>query len=1063
MRHVRCVLAFALLLVAANALAQSTTATISGTVKDAQQAVLPGATVTVRNVDTGLTRTIVTDTSGVFRFAALPVGRYELEAELTGFSKYVRSGLTLALNQEAVIDIALGLASLAETVQVTAESPILNTTNAEVGVRFDNTKVAELPVGNTRDVFSLALQAAGVSQLGSGQTGFASGTNFSVNGMRVRSNNFMIDGQDSNDPSVTGRQQPMNNTDLIQEVRLITNQFAAEFGRAAGSVMSVVTKSGTNDFRGSAFAFRNDDSLNARTNLDKAAGRTKAPFLKENQYGGTVGGPIVRQRTFFFGSYQRWTREQLGAGTTLNGAPTEAGRQVLQSAAGSLPQVQALLKFLPAAQSPLGRSVSFSLNGVNYSVPVGSLTGSSTIEFKNHQASGRVDHQLFGDGRHILSARYLYNDSLTTGDGQVTPPGVTTVVPLKSHSFATWWTGILSNNLVNEFRVGYSYLDTETTAADVSAQEIPSIEINELGLLGFNAAASRTAIGLALNLPQWRKNGLLQVQNNLSWTVGNHSTKFGVDWRSSDIDSFFNPTLRGRLQYTTLQRYIDDVANVAQINKPLPGGSEVVNYKWADAYFFAQDEWRVTPDFTLSYGIRYELPGNFTDSLQELNAGVVATAGGNEAYRLTPVPARDTNNWQPRVGFNWNPKTDADGILGMLTGGDKMVVRGGYALTHDYAFLNIALNIASSFPFVGVLEVPTVQDAAGGPGRPNAFRTLNSLVLTGNPNLITRTVVADDFRSPVAHQMSLEIQRALAGNMALRVGYVGTLGRGLFQTLDGNPRQPFSATRVDPNRGVIRLRANAAQSWYHSLQTSLERRFSNGFSTGLHYTWSKYLDTASEIFNPSSGEVAVAQDSFDIKADKGLSSYDRPHRLTGNAVWELPFYRDQAGLAGKILGGWQVSGNFTLQSGAPFTVFNGADPAGALTGIDGLVGSAIRPNINTTEDLSKMTIPEIIAAGGASLFARLCGFQSATCPGERVGNVGRNTLRADGIGNIDMALIKNTRFGRQNFQIRLEAFNLTNTRNFGIPNSTVNSVNFLNQWGTDGGGRKIWAAVRYTF
>lgn len=1057
MRQLRFLLLLALVGLAADAVAQSTTATISGSVRDAQQAVLPGVTVTVRNVDTGLTRTIITDNSGVYRFSALPVGRYELDAELAGFSKYSRTGLTLSLNQEAVIDIALSLASLEETISVTAESPILNTTNAEVGVRFDSTKVAELPVGNTRDVFSLALQAAGVSQLGSGQTGFASGTNFSVNGMRVRSNNFMIDGQDSNDPSVTGRQQPMNNTDLIQEVRLITNQFAAEFGRAAGSVMSVVTKSGTNDFRGSGFFFRNEDALNARTNLDKAAGRTKAPFLEENQFGGTLGGPIIRQRTFFFGSYQRWTQEQLGAGSTLNGAPTSAGRTVLQSAVGNLPQIQALLKFLPAAQTSLNRTVPFTYNGVAYNVEVGSLTGSSSIEFKNYQTSGRVDHQLLGDGRHILSARYLYNDSLTTGSGQVTPPGVTNVSPAKSHSFATWWTGILTNSLVNELRVGYSYLDTETTAADVSSQEIPSIEINELGLLGFNAATSRTAIGLALNLPQWRKNGLLQVQNNLSWTAGNHSTKFGVDFRSSDIDSFFNPTLRGRLQYTTLQRYVDDVANVAQINKPLPGGSEVVNYQWKDVYFFAQDEWRVSPGFTLSYGIRYELPGNFTDSLVDLNNSIVQTASGNEAYRLSPVPKRDTNNWQPRLGFNWNPKTSTDGFLGMLTGGDKTVVRGGYALTHDYAFLNIALNIASSFPFVAVLEVPSVQDAPGGVGRPNAFTRLNSLALTGNPNLITRTIVADDFRSPEAHQMSLEVQRALGGNMALRVGYVGTLGRSLFQTLDGNPRQPFSATRVDPTRGVIRLRANAAESWYHSLQTSLERRFSNGFSTGVHYTWSKYLDTASEIFNPSSGEVAVAQDSFDIKADKAVSTYDRPHRLTGNAVWELPFYRDQAGVAGKILGGWQLSGNFTLQSGAPFTVFNGADPTGALSGIDGLVGNAIRPNINTTENLSKMTISEIIAAGGASLFSRLGS-------NERVGNVGRNTLRADGIGNVDMALIKNTRtFGRQNLQLRLEAFNLTNTRNFGIPNAQVNSVNFLNQWGTDGGGRKIWAAIRYTF
>jgi hypothetical protein len=1063
MRHIRFWLLALMVCLAADAVAQSTTATISGTVRDAQQAVLPGVSVTVRNVDTGLSRAVVTDSSGVYRFAALPIGRYELEAELAGFTRYVRSGLTLALNQEAVIDIALSLATLEETVQVTAESPILNTTNAEVGVRFDSTKVAELPVGNTRDIFSLALQAAGVSQVNSGQSNFASGTNFSVNGMRTRSNNFMIDGQDSNDPSVTGRQQPLNNTDLISEVRLITNQFAAEFGRAAGSVMSVVTKSGTNSFRGSAFVFRNQNDLNARTNLDKAAGRTEAPFLEDTQYGGTLGGPIIRQKTFFFGSYQRWTTDQLGAGQTLNGAPTDAGRQVLQNAVGNLPQIQALLKFLPVAQTPLGRSVSFTYGGNTYSVPIGSLTGSSTIEFRNHQASGRVDHQVGSAGRHILSARYLFNDSITTGGGQVTPPGVTTVSPARQHSFATWWTGILSNTLVNEFRVAYSYLDTETTAADTSSEEIPSIEINELGLLGFNAAATRTAIGLALNLPQWRKNGLLQIQNNLSRTAANHSLKFGVDYRASDIDSFFNPTLRGRLQYTTLQRYVDDVANVAQINKPLPGGSEVVNYNWGDVYFFAQDEWRVSPDFTLSYGVRYELPGNFTDSLVELNDSVVSTAGGDERFRLAPVPERDTNNWQPRLGFNWSPKW-GDGMLGTLAGGDKLVVRGGYAKTHDYAFLNIALNIASSFPFVGVLEVPTVQTAPGGPGRPNAFVRLPTLTLTGDPNLITRTVVGDDFRSPSAHQFSFEVQRALASNLALRVGYVGTLGRDLFQTLDGNPRQQYSATRVDPARGVIRLRANAAKSWYNSLQTSLDKRFSNGFSAGVHYTWSQYLDTASEIFNVSSGEVAVAQDSFNIAADKGLSSYDRPHRFTGNVVWELPFYRDQEGFAGKVLGGWQFSTNFTLQSGSPFTVLNGADPTGALSGIDGLVGNAIRPNINTSEDISNMTVAELVAAGGGSLFKPLCGFQSATCPGERVGNVGRNTLRADGYGNIDLGFIKNTRFFEgHNFQIRLEAFNLTNTRNFGVPNSQINSANFLNQWGTDGGGRKIWVALRYTF
>ena len=210
--------------------------------------------------------------------------------------------------------------------------------------------------------------------------------------------------------------------------------------------------------------------------------------------------------------------------------------------------------------------------------------------------------------------------------------------------------------------------------------------------------------------------------------------------------------------------------------------------------------------------------------------------------------------------------------------------------------------------------------------------------------------------------------------------------------------------------------------------------------------------------------MAVAQDSFDIDNDKARSSYDRPHRLTGNFVWELPWMRDQQGVVGKILGGWQVSSFFTFQSGAPFTVLNGSDPTGALAGIDGLVGNAIRPNLNTDLKLSGMTVPEILEAGGASLFRTLCGMPRPGCSGERVGNVGRNTLRADGIGTVDIGFTKNVRFATdQNIQLRVEMFNATNTRNFGIPDGRVTAAGFLNQWATDGGNRRIWVALRYTF
>src|SRR5438552_11098404 len=274
------------------AFAQGTTATITGVVKDASGAVVPGATIAVRSLDTNATRTAITDDSGRFNLPGLPVGRYELTAELRGFTKYVRSPINLLLNQVAVVDPELRPSALSEMVVVTDDAPLLNTSTSAVGVRFDEKRITDLPSsgqfangGGFRDVFGYALSAPGVSQLNSGNSIFANGTNFSSNGMRPRGNNFMIDGQDSNDPSVTGRQQVMNNPDMIKEFHLLTNQFLAEYGRAAGSVVNVVTKNGTNELHGSAFWFNNNNALNSLNNLDKQAGFTKAPFKIENQFG----------------------------------------------------------------------------------------------------------------------------------------------------------------------------------------------------------------------------------------------------------------------------------------------------------------------------------------------------------------------------------------------------------------------------------------------------------------------------------------------------------------------------------------------------------------------------------------------------------------------------------------------------------------------------------------------------------------------------------------------------------------------------------------------------------
>src|SRR5262245_45649219 len=437
--------------------AQATSGSISGVVTDERQGAIANATVTARNVGTSESRVTTVDGEARYRFSNLQVGNYEITVQANGFAKLVRSGVELLLNQEAVVNAVLKASALEEVITVAENASLLNTSNAEVSTRFDTKRLSELPLAPNRNILNAALSAAGVSQLGSGQTGFAQGMNFSVNGMRLRSNNFMFDGQDSNDPSVSGSQQPINNPDVVQELRLVTNQFAAEYGRAAGSVVNVITKSGTNGFHGSAFLFNNNEVFNARSNLDKAAKFNDAPRRNENQFGGTLGGPIIKDKTFFFGSYQRWTDRQLGAGATINGVPTDAGRQILQQVVGGRPQVAALLKFLPAALTPNGTTALFSPNiGDNcnptvaeqlpapgcISVPLGSLTGANSIAFNNNQYSGRVDHRF--SENYQINGRYFINDQSSVGDGQATPQGLGNIAPQRNQSANIGLTSVLT-------------------------------------------------------------------------------------------------------------------------------------------------------------------------------------------------------------------------------------------------------------------------------------------------------------------------------------------------------------------------------------------------------------------------------------------------------------------------------------------------------------------------------------------------------------------------------------------------------------------------------------------
>ena len=1037
-----------------------TTAEILGTVTDESGAAIVTAKITVRNLATGIVTTTTSGEIGQFRFPLLQPGKYEVAVEKTGFAKLIHPGVEIQLNERANVPARLKVSSSQEVVTVTSEIPMVNTTNAEVGVNFDSKRISELPLAPNSNILNAALSVPGVSQLSTGNSTFAQGgVTFSVNGMRTRSNNFMVDGTDSNSPSVGGLLQEINNPDTVGEFRVITNQFAPEYGRAAGSIVNIVTKSGTNAFHGSAFWKHNDNKLNSRSNLDKRI-FTRAPWRIENQFAGTGGGPIVKNKTFFFGSLMRWTDREFASGANITGAPTSAGKALLQPFAAARPALAALLEYLPAAQSSTGQTVGATIAGQALTIPVGTLAGAQPALLNAWQWMVKGDHR-FSD-KHSLTSRALI-DTRETISGQSVPPGLTTQAPQRRYNVNAGLTSTLTSSMFNELRASFGRYKSISNAADARALNIPSFEVTQLGLTAFNAATTRTAIGLAVNLPQAQVLNNYQLMDNFSILRGTHNMKFGIDIRRQDQNQDFNPTIRGRLQYQTLQDVIDDVPNVQAINTFLPGVPRWQGYKYYDYFFFAQDEWRLRSNFTLNYGVRYESPGNAVDFLTRINNQVLALNNNNPAYRMDTPPKRDVNNWAPRVGFNWRVM-------------DKTVLRGGYSRTYDLIFNNIVLNIFSSFPFTVVNNFPA--RSANGFGKVQDIASGRVVPTVTNPQLITRTVVNSSYRAPLAEQFSMQIQRQLADAWALTVGWVGTKGTALFMSLDGNPTVAGDNTngtvRVNPARGIIRERANASSSTYHSLQTSIERRLSHNFSLGAHYTWSTFIDDQSEIFNASTaGEVAVAQDSFNRRAERARSTYDRPHRFSTNFTYESPFKREQKGAAGHLLGGWIVSSFLTFQSGSPFSPLAGVDPGFRLSGIDSLIGQSIRPNVGGTA-ISGALVESLFAQRGAQVNVQipqtvtnyapnLFSFPTVSSP---LGNAGRNLLRADGIANVDLALNKNIKLGFAEghaFNVRFDFYNLSNTRNFGIPEARINNAGFLNQWNTDGGKRRITFTLRYVF
>ena len=990
-----CVVFTMLLAAATTVTAQLPTSSLRGSVTDSQSAILPGATVTVTHVQTGLRRSVTTNAAGEYRIAGIPSGEYEIVVELAGFQKQMRR-VEVLLNQEAEIPISLGLQTQVEEVTVMAETPMVDTTKSEVSRSWKAEQIADLPLPG-RNFLNLMLNAPGVTTGGTGAAGFGA----AVNGQRSRQVNFVIDGSDNNDASVTGTRSPVIQ-DAVGEFRIVTTLFPAELGRNTGAVAIASTKSGTNQLHGTAYEFyENAEKLNARTNLEKAANFEEPGKLRRDTYGFTLGGPVQRNKMFFFGAYQRIPFEGRGAAVPII-VPTQEGRSLLAGVPGADPTMLGLLnQYIPLPNSTARAAVSVGGVQIPMADYVATLPNSST----NNQTILRVDRNLSMNDN--VFGRYIYAKNEAIGASN--PPGFANDSVFPTHNFVATWNRIMGSAMINEFHFSYGR----------SGGLFPSGSTNPAGNndLSTLTVQSLFTIGLAVNIPQDRKEQVWQFTDSLSYLRGNHGFKFGADVRRVNLTSFVPFDFRGSYTFQNLAQFaLNTPFSILQAY-----GDPEPKFEYFETSFFAQDDWKVRPNITLNLGLRYERTG----AAQGFYSNVET----------------DNNNFAPRAGFAWD-----------LTDNGRTVLRGGYGITYDQFFLNIPLLAGQGPPFqrritsfagIAYPNVPLDRDITG-------------------PELLTLnlTDIPDQTDFPMGHQWQIGLQRQIGDRWRAEAAYIGSLGRNLIRQRVVNPvvccpRQqiigPTGATAFlrhgDPQQtGQITSLEAEGKSEYHSGQFSLEKRFSSGNSFSAAYTYSAFFDDASESLATGTPTLQRPQNNFDFDAEWSRSAFDRPHRVVLSGTYQLPFFREQQGVFGRVLGGWNVSGTWQLQSGQPFTIITGVDSNG-----DGDAAND-RPNVNPGGDPATVDgyIQRAAFSGGD-------------------GNLGRNTGQGPRQNNVNAVAFKDFRlFSTHRIQVRAELFNLLNHRQFTLQNNgsernlTVPST-FYDFTRSNGGSRTVVLGVKYVF
>ncbi len=1026
-----------------SAAAQTHRASIRGTITDPNKAVIRGAAIRIVNDETNETRAVTSGAEGDYAISSLPPGSYRLEVSAAGFAAFPQ-GVTLQVNQERRVNVSLEVSSgqYAVNVNATSEAP-LKKDSASLGTVIDNRKVEGLPLDG-RNFFELSLLVPGAVPAAQGSAGSVRGDfAFSVNGAREDSNNFLLDGVYNVDPQLNtfGVRPPV---DAIREFEMLTSTYDAAFGRSAGAQVNVVLKSGTNDFRGSLYEFHRNGALDAR-NYFAPAGESAPKYIR-NQFGFALGGPIVKNRTFFFSDYEG-TRSREGI-TRITNVPTLAER------AGDFSQSLLGVPIDPFTQQPfpgsvipagrinaIGRRIAALYPAPNRATPFQNFVSSPTQRDRNDHFDARVDHRL-GDAS-TLVLRYSFGDRKLfepfTGATFSLVPGYGDDVTRRSQNAMIGETHVFSPAFVNDIRFAFNRVATavrqENQGTSVNGQVgLPELSSNPRDFgLSFITVTGLSPLGHEGNNPQNSVTNTFQFLDTATYARGNHLLKFGGDIRVVQQNAFRDVESRGRIQFSPFAQISGNALADLLLGFPLlTGGARLDNpqHLRSESFnFFVNDSVRVTPRLTLSAGLRYEYNSPAVDAedranVYDLSSRTLVPVGTNGIPRSGYTP--DRNNFAPRVGLAWTLDEAGDTVL-----------RAGYGIYYDQSPLAPGEALYFNAPyfdfnlFFSLPGLPLTLD--------NPFPSFFPFRLPDSALAIQR-----DLRTPYMQHWNANIQRQLGRSRVLEIAYVGSKGTKLLSARDINQPQPGVlppglpfVPRPVPQFDDINILESRASSSYHSLQTRFEQRLDFGLSMLASYTWAKSIDDASNFFT-SAGDPNFPQNSYDLRAERGRSNFDVRHRLSLSYAYDLPFGKGRAFLAdngflSRVLSGWQTFGIVTVQTGRPFTVALLSEIDNSGTGRSTLgFGANDRPNVVRNPS---------IAPGTPEGWFDTTAFRFPT-PGT-FGNAGRNIIEGPGYQNVNASLVKNTALTeRFNLQLRAEVFNLFNRPNFNLPDNFLGSPTF---------------------